>query len=175
MAHALAYLVARPNPHQHDALLNSTGHENFGLFTALALGLLAAGLVRLATGRAWGPQAKAAGEKLFMPALPRLLALQLTGFLLLEAAERVYAGLDPAHVFAEPAVLLGLILQLGAALIGAGLLVLFAKTFQRLFGGRRSALNRSASPVSCPVIRLVPHRFEVATGGGSLRGPPFDF
>ena len=50
-----------------------------------------------------------------MLAVPRLLALQLTGFLLLEGAERVFVGLNPVHVLAEPAVLLGLILQLGAA------------------------------------------------------------
>jgi hypothetical protein len=170
-SHSLAYLLASPDPHSRAELLEATGHDDFGVVVALALGALVAGLLRFAIGRAWAPTDTSA-SKLYALTAPRLLTLQLGGFVALEMVERVLMGLPPLHIVAEPAVLIGLMLQVGAALIGAGLLILFAKTLERILSRQGFTGSAGERAALVPAGRLLPARVEVAVGSGTLRGPP---
>jgi hypothetical protein len=173
-SHSLAYLLASPNPHSRAELLEATGHHDFGVVVALALGVLVAGLLRFAIGRAWAPTDTRVSE-LYALTFPRLFALQLGGFVTLELVERVLMGVTPLHILAEPAVLMGLLLQAGAALIGAGLIILFTKTLESVFSRQGFTASAGDRVPLFPARRLLPARIEVAVGSGTLRGPPVGF
>jgi hypothetical protein len=173
-SHSLAYLLASPDPHSRAELLEATGHDDFGVVIALALGVLVAGLSRFASGRAWA-QTNTRASDLYALTVPRLLALQLGGFVTLEMIERVLMGLTPLHIVSEPAVLIGLLLQAGAALIGAGLLILFAKTLESVFSRQELTASAGDRVPLIPTRRVLPARIEVAVGSGTLRGPPVGF
>jgi hypothetical protein len=173
-SHSLAYLLASPDPHVRAELLEATGHDNFGVVIALALGVLVAGLLRFASGRAWTLTDRRVSE-LYAATVPRLLALQLGGFVTLEMIERVLMGLTPLHIVSEPAVLIGLLLQAGAALIGAGLLILFAKTLESVFSRQERTASAGDRVPLIPARRVLAARIEVAVGSGTLRGPPVGF
>jgi hypothetical protein len=113
--HALGYTVAHPDAHERAAVLLSTGHGSFaGLVTAAAL----AGAVVLLALTVRGLRRRPVG---FGWLAGRLVPLQLAIFTFLELAER---GFDPARAAEDPAVLLGLVVQvvvgLGATLLARG-------------------------------------------------------
>jgi hypothetical protein len=170
-SHSVAYLIASPDPHIRAELLEATGHDDFGVVIALALGVLVAGLLRFASGRAWA-QTDSRASDLYALTVPRLLALQLGGFVTLEMIERVLMGVTPLHIVSEPAVVIGLLLQAGAALIGACLLILLAKTLESVFSRQGITASGGDRVPLIPARRVLPARIEVAVGSGTLRGPP---
>jgi hypothetical protein len=135
-----------------------------------AIALLVGGLALYLSGvvRSRGPL----DPPPFLGVLGRLAALQVTGFLALETSERWASG-GLAGLFADPAVLSGLVLQILIAALGAAVLTLFTKgvvaALQRFRARRRyrrtvDAVRFVSSQQSSPS--------RVATGGGSVRGPP---
>jgi hypothetical protein len=172
-AHVIAYLLAEPDPHARTEMLAATGHGNWTFVVALALGATVAGLVRYAYGRAVTPALPAPTTgSLFVVAAIRLIPLQVLGCVGLEALERLASGGAAAAVVTEPAVLIGIGLQLVFALVGAVVLVVFARAVDLIL--RRPLLPDPSAPPICapPISRLFPPRFQVAAGYGTLRGPP---
>ena len=98
--HALAYALAYPIRAVRDAHLEQTGHDGFPVL--LLAGLLASGAAILWLGIRSIRHAQAS------PSAWALLSLQVPAFALLELAER---GFDPAAFAGDPAVLLGVLLQ----------------------------------------------------------------
>jgi len=171
LAHVLAYFMAAPHRNGRDMLLRASGHRHWAVVASLALGALVAGLIWFTTqatrpDRVWSLGARA----FFVSTARRLVLLQVGGFVLLEASERLLFGAG-FGLLAEPVVLIGILLQVVSALGAAGLLVVFARTLDRLCG-RSSAARIVASPGPRPRVWILPPRFLLAAGGATLRGPP---
>jgi hypothetical protein len=172
-AHLIAYFLAEPDPHAREDLLAATGHHRWTLVVAITLGFTVAGLVHYAWARALSPHAgKLPGGALFRLAAGRLIPMQVLGCVGLEAVERWFAGQPVATVLTEPAVMIGVFLQLLVAVVGALILVLFARAIDLILG-RRVLLTFSAPrTIPRPILHVLPPRFQVAAGSGTLRGPP---
>ncbi len=171
-AHALAYLLVAPDSDHRTALLASTGHGYWWVVEALGLGALVAALAGFAVERlSFGRNGTASG-RVWSGVAPRLVFLQIAGFLLLEFLERLIVEGTAAHVLTEPVVLIGVAVQGAAALIAAALLALFA----RVVDSFRRRIPFAGAPSSWqwfPLGDVLPPAFRVAAGGATLRGPPF--
>lgn len=104
--HALAYTLAYPIRAIRDAHLEQTGHDGFSVL--LLAGLLGAGaaIVRLGI--------RSIRHSTGSPSARALLSLQVPAFALLELAER---GFDVAAFGRDPAVVLGVLLQVVLAYV----------------------------------------------------------
>lgn len=167
-AHHLAFLIAEPDTGHRKELLVDTGHGQWPAVIALAMGLLAAGLCGFALSTARSADAPALR---FWALTARLAGLQAAAFSMLEAIERVAVGDGLAALPGEAAVHIGIVLQVAIALVGALLLLLFTRVLislraERSFGGG----DEDTTPRFVSLIAA--RRPWVATGGGTLRGPP---
>ena len=168
-AHLLAYLFAVPDPHDRVHVLDSTGHGSWSYLAAVCLGLLVAGLLRYIAGSFRGDRGLSAP---FLAVAGRLAVLQLGGFLGLEALERLTVDHLTSGFFAEPAMQLGIVLQLVIALVGALMLMLLTRAIRSVLA-RRSQPEAASDPVSpFPYVAYIVRRWTVGTGSGTLRGPP---
>jgi hypothetical protein len=170
-AHRLAYFLAIPDDHHRAEVLEATGHRYLPLVAILSAAGLVAGLTGLVTHRLVRARTPEAPEITLGSLAGRLAVLQCVGFLGLETAERLVSGAGPAHLLVEPAVALGLVVQIIVAVAGALLVTVFRSALDRLirWSGRRTH-PRTAS-LERP-RRPLPPRFRVATGGATVRGPP---
>lgn len=106
LGHALSYLLAYPSgPERHVQLL-ATGHRWLGP-AVLSLGAAVPAVLVAAASRA-----VRTGASSPRGLLPRLAAVQTAAFLAIEVAER---GFDLAWALTDPAVLLGLVIQVAVA------------------------------------------------------------
>jgi hypothetical protein len=171
-AHCLAYILVAPEPAERTLLLHRTGHHFWGLVFALALGAGMAGLSGMLVRFFHLSTTEVPKVNLFGYAAPRLMALQVGGFVLLEATERTFWGIG-AHAIVEPVVVVGLALQVAVALVAALILCLLTKTLYALLSG--SSLTSTKAARVLP--RFAPTRWfqpslAPGTGAGTLRGPP---
>jgi hypothetical protein len=171
-AHCLAYILMAPDPDDRALLMDATGHHFWGLVFALALGAGVAGLSGLLVRFFHLSTTEHPKVNLFGFAASRLAGLQVGGFVLLEATERIFMG-NGAHEIVEPVVLVGLALQVAVALVSALILCLLTKTLHALLSG--------TSLTSAKAARILPHfsptrwlqpSLAPGTGAGTLRGPP---
>ena len=169
-SHWVAYLLAAPDPHERAHLLQVSGHAYWPTAITVALGALVIGLISF-VGVRLRPEARESRSQIFRHAAPRFLALQVGGFFLLEVIERMVSGHGLAITGMFVAVLfVGLVVQVGAALLCALLLVLIAHVVERIVS-LRSPIPTTASPL--PLLSLIPIPCPVpATGAHTLRGPP---
>ena len=171
-AHVAAFRVATPDVHHRLELLEETGHGYWSVVAPLALGLLAAGLAAFIRRRASNDPGTRAS---FFRTAVTLSVLQVGGFLVLEAIERTVSGVSPAAVLTDRVVLIGIVLQVIAALLGALLLVALGAAVDRLVAALRTVRRSSATipQVSARVPHLV--AAPLNAGGRGLRGPPVRF
>jgi hypothetical protein len=171
-AHCLAYILIAPEGDERALLMDATGHQFWGLVFALALGAGMAGLSGVLVKFLRPSNAQHRKVNLFAFAGPRLVALQVGGFVLLEATERVFMGAG-AHAILEPVVIVGLAVQVAVALAAAVILCLLTKTLHALLSG--------SSLPSVKAARILPRfastrwfqpSLAPGTGAGTLRGPP---
>jgi hypothetical protein len=172
-AHWAAYLIATPDAHAHQALLESTGHRYWPLAGAFLVALVV-GTTGVSVSARFG---RASGRPTsFARAVAVLGTLQVFGFLLLEFGERLLfaAHHSAASLFTEPVVLLGMGLQAAVAIVAAFILraLLRVVRFVRALLRSRVGEDRSSTPLWVPgsQVHLVP--LAPGTGGFSLRGPP---
>lgn len=171
LGHCLDYRVAAPELH-HQAVLHSSGHGYLPYVIAASLGVafisaVAAG--RLGYLRGSGRGGSSLG---FRATAARLIVLQLTAFSVLETGERLAVGGELADV-AGPLLWVGLALQVGTALVVAGLLRLIhraAEEVGRLLTGVRSpARPGPRTPVPAAAVAAFRDPFVALA---SPRGPP---
>jgi len=173
-AHLIAYLVAVPDPHHRELVLEATGHGNWSIVSAVALGALVVGLLRFAVRDLGGEGHDAAARTPpFWAISLRLASLQVGGFVVLEMLERIGARESIVGLVSQPAILIGVILQIAIACLGASLLILFARVVGAVLGRQREPSRGDATTRPLPVSRDGAPRLAVGTGGGTLRGPPF--
>lgn len=170
-SHWIAYVLAAPDPHARVDLLASTGHGYWPSAAGFAVAALVLGLGAFISQRLT-PTVRSTRRRVFTHALPRFLVLQVGGFTALEMVERLVSGHDVGFQdLLASTFLIGIAIQLIAALVSALVLVLVATVIERLIGTPRPEFVGSnvelflVSLISAP--RLVP-----ATGAHTLRGPP---
>jgi hypothetical protein len=145
LGHLLAYALAYPGQATRRAHLAGTGHGWLDVVTlsllAVVPAVIALTVVRSlrdgSTGTTW----------------TRLAALQVPAFLLIEVAER---GASIDRALTDPAVLLGLALQLVVAAVAALLLRGFSRAVAAVAARGRPATPRSAKALARPAPDLAP-------------------
>ena len=170
-AHGFAHELAPDPLGSRPALLDEKSPLLWSLMVALALGTLVVGfaLLFLRQLRIATPILNAA--RLYPRTALRLAGFQVLAFVSLEAVEMWLEGASLLALPSEPIVVIGSLLQLLAALAGAALFVVFARTLEQ-FNKWRMRRSDSACAGFTPSPRLLPPRFQVACGGRTLRGPP---
>ena len=168
-AHLLAYLFAVPDHHDRVHVLESTGHGAWGYVAALGFGLLVAGLLRYVVKSFRGDGELTAP---YFAIAARLAGLQLGGFVAIEAWERLSVDHSTSGLFSEPAIQVGILLQVVIALLGALALMVLTRAIRSVLA-RRSQPRDATDPVRpFPRVTEVVRRSTVGTGNGTLRGPP---
>jgi hypothetical protein len=171
VGHSLGYRWAVADPHARAHLLEESGHEYF----SYAPLVIAVGLTLIAAALAARIRAVARGDRMG-GSPPWLFALlPPVAFVVQEVTERlIHSDHVHAGTLAEPAVLIGLMLQLPLAVIALGLAWLLAQAADQLGQAiaerPRNRLARIAlpRPAEDPLLPA----FAVATQGWSQRGPP---
>jgi uncharacterized membrane protein len=171
VAHVLAFLLVAPNPLQRGELLEATGHGAWRFLLPIAMGAVVVALAGFASGRSREdrPTPPAA---LFRGTAGRLVTLQLAAFLLLEALERLAAGHGLTDLLREPVIAIGLVAQVLVALVGAALLVMFARLLDRLVQFLRIIPRAPRVLTPRGVLDGTFPRIRIATGPVNPRGPP---
>lgn len=148
VGHCLAYLLAYPPAAARTAHLSSTGHGSFDrLLPIAAVGALLATILLARRALAGGDAPPAAATA------ARLAAIQLPAFALLEIAER---GSSWTAAATDPAVVVGLMLQVLLAIGSALLVAPFVRVVRRIAGRRARRPD--------PVRALLPSRTRRLTG-----------
>jgi hypothetical protein len=129
LGHTLSYLIAVPDPHQRQFVLEQTGHGYMPALTQVTLMVVVAAVAAL-VARAFG---RRAGHTETFPALARTLAvIQVCAFVGQEVLERIVAH-APLHTLAYDHVLAtGVLIQVGLALMAARILLWVARAAIRL-------------------------------------------
>ncbi|MDQ3767282.1 MAG: hypothetical protein M3346_08060 [Actinomycetota bacterium] len=168
--HILAYALVEPGEQERAELLQGTGHRLWSVVVALALAALVGGLAGCLRDGAERLRGATSNRSLYASTTGRLAGLQVCSFVLLETAERTLAHGHLHLVMGEPAVALGIVVQVITALIGAALLVLFERVVEHLRDrGARAAARRA--PLA-PILCLRPGLRRLLIGCSHPRGPP---
>jgi hypothetical protein len=171
VAHVLAFWLAVPNPVRREHLLEETGHGAWPMLVALALGALVASLAGFAGSRL-KEERLAPTAVLVRGTVTRLIALQVAGFIVLEAFERLAVGHGLAELLSEPVMAIGLVAQVVVALAGAILLALFARLVDRLALLLRPILRAPRVLLPGDALGFSVPRSRFVAGAAIPRGPP---
>jgi len=174
VAHILAFLLAAPDPFRREQLLKATGHGAWPLLVTVAMGALVVALAGFAVGRLRHPR-RVRQAPFYLGTARRLVIMQVVGFLLLEAGERLAAGKGLAGLAGLPfesVIAIGVVAQVLVALAGAMLLALL----DRVVGGLVLLFRQTARAPRRLVSRGIPdvriQLVRIASGPANLRGPP---
>jgi len=168
LGHRVTYLVLAPSAHARTVLLDRTGHAYLGLANDLALVAALTGLAALFVGQL---VATARGDRGGDHLTRRIVAFQISAFVLMEVLERVTAG---APLGGLASVLpLGIATQTVVALLAATLIRLLLRTADRV----AAALGRPAPLSTRPIVTFAtPRPVAIPLGrhlsAAGVRGPP---
>jgi len=173
LGHWLTYRVALPNVRIRSEILAASGH-GYWLLAVRAAVVLA--LVSLATVFVRHLDARdlhvSSGADRLVALAARLALVQVTGFLVMEVAERFVVGAPVLQLLGHHLFVLGLLVQVLVAFAGSLVLLWFGRAVAsvvRILSAEfpREPAVRSVWPplhVVCPPLALA--------GAGGVRGPP---
>lgn len=171
LGHVLSYVIAVPDPHHRDLLLQHTGHQYLPAFGQAALMLFLAAIATVVFRRS---RRDAGGAERFAPLAARLALVQVGAFTAQEVIERSISGSGFADLRQARVLIVGVTAQVAVALAGATLLRWLARASDRLgdvLGSGLPLLPRLAPAFSLPVFTdLASGRVEVGSPG--QRAPP---
>ena len=170
LGHALAYLIAIPDPHQRAFALQRTGHAYLPALDQAVLMLVVAGMAAVVV-RAF---AHAGDRTERFGRLARVLVVaQTCAFAAQEVLERLVSGAPLGGLAHDHILVTGIAVQVVVAIVAAGILWLFARTATRLAAvvAARTRLPRVRVVFALPVTARRPHAPLFATAG-SVRAPP---
>lgn len=168
--HGIAYLIAIPDAQQRAAVLRSTGHAYLPLLVEIGLILAVAGAASLVM-RAFGSRGRFREGSLVRTAAG-LGALQAGAFVVLEVVERLLTHMPLHELMSDHVLGIGVVVQLGVALIGALVLRAMTRTAARLaLVAVRPHTPRSSALLPIPLPRTLDLR-PVLVGAAGVRGPP---
>jgi len=170
LGHALAYLIAIPDPHQRVFALQRTGHAYLPALDQAVLMLVVAGMAAVVI-RAFahtGDRTERFGR------LARVVVVaQTCAFAAQEVLERLVSRAPLGGLAHDHILVTGIAVQIVVAIVAAGILWLFARTATRLAAvvTARPRLPRVRVVFALPVTARRPHAPLFATAG-SVRAPP---
>ena len=170
LGHALAYLIAIPDPHQRVFALQRTGHAYLPALDQAVLMLVVAGMAAVVV-RAFahsGDRTERFGR------LARVLVVaQTCAFAAQEVLERLVSHAPLGGLAHDHILVTGITVQIVVAIVAASILWLFARTATRLATvvAARASLPRVRVVFALPVTARRPHAPLFATAG-SVRAPP---
>jgi hypothetical protein len=171
LGHALAYVLAIPDPHHRDLVLAHTGHDYLPAAAQLALILAFAGAAAAAVGGILSRRDEESDRWLTLAV--RLAVVQASAFASQEVVERIATGAPLADLVHQHLLVAGLAAQVVVAFAGSAVLRWIARSSARLADARWTPL---------PAPRLVPafalpaanevHRHRDAHRSSAQRAPP---
>ena len=171
LGHALAYLIAIPDPHQRAFALQRTGHAYLPALDQAVLMLLVAGIAAVvvrafARTRATGPNGSGGSRR--SSSWPRRARSPRRRCWSVSCPDAPLGGLAHDHILVT-----GIVVQVVVAIVAAAILWLFARTATRLAAvvSVRASLPRVRVVFALPVTARRPHAPLFATAG-SVRAPP---
>jgi hypothetical protein len=170
LGHALAYLIAIPDPHQRVFALQRTGHAYLPALDQAVLMLVVAGMAAVVV-RAFSRTDERTER---FGRLARVLVIaQTCAFAAQEVLERLVSGAPLGGLAHDHILVTGIAVQIVVAIVAAGILWLFARTATRLAAvvATRPRLPRVRMVFALPVTARRPHAPLFATAG-SVRAPP---
>jgi hypothetical protein len=174
-AHFAAYLVTVPDPHARRAALEVSGHRYWPLVIAAGVVALGVSLIVLTRRIANSHSVTSGNAGRFWFFVLRLFALQVLGFVALEAAEWTFVAVHPlAELIAEPAFIVGLALQIAVAFVGALVIVAFSRAIEFVCARLRSR-SRTHDGYAWQPRELSLASSSVMSGPAPPRGPPVFF
>jgi hypothetical protein len=170
LGHALAYLIAIPDPHQRAFALQRTGHAYLPALDQAVLMLLVAGMAAVVV-RAFAHPGDRTGR--FGRLATVLVVAQTCAFAAQEVLERLVSHAPLGGLAHGRILVTGIAVQVVVAIVAAAILWLFARTATRLAAvvAGRAPLPRVRVVFALPVTARRPHAPLFATAG-SVRAPP---
>jgi len=171
LGHALAYLIAIPDPHQRVFALQRTGHAYLPALDQAVLMLVVAGMAAVVV-RAFAHPDRGATDR--FGRLARVLVVaQTCAFAAQEVLERLVSRAPLGGLAHDHILVTGIAVQIVVAIVAASILWLFARTATRLAAvvAARASLPRVRVVFALPVTARRPHAPLFATAG-SVRAPP---
>lgn len=173
LGHALAYLIAIPDPHQRVFALQRTGHAYLPALDQAVLMLVVAGMAAVVV-RAFAHTGDRPDRPERFGRLARVLVVaQTCAFAAQEVLERLVSGAPVGGLAHDHILVTGIAVQIVVAIVAAGILWLFARTATRLAAvvAARTRLPRVRVVFALPVTARRPHAPLFAMPG-SVRAPP---
>ena len=130
LGHALAYLIAIPDPHERAFALQQAGHAYLPALDQAALMLAIAGVVAVVV-RAFGGRPGGATER-FDRLATLLVVVQTSAFAGQEVLERLVSGAPLGELAHDQILVIGVLVQVFVAIVAAAVLWLLARTSSRL-------------------------------------------
>ena len=170
LGHALAYLIAIPDPHQRAFALQRTGHAYLPALDQAVLMLLVAGMAAVVVRAFAGTDDR---TQRFGRLATVLVVAQTCGFAAQEVLERLVSHAPLGGLAHDHILVTGIAVQIVVAIVAASILWLFARTATRLAAvvAARASLPRVRVVFALPVTARRPHAPLFATAG-SVRAPP---
>lgn len=170
--HGLSYVVAVPDPHHRDFLLDHTGHAYLPAAGRLAL-ILVIAAVATVVGRALSSRRSDTAGSLSSLAL-RLGVVQVAAFAGLEVLERLLSGAPLDTFVGDRLLVVGIAAQILVAAVGATLLRWLIRASTRLAEAHAAPfLPRVRALAVAPAPTDVPRGAPVLAAQGP-RAPPVD-
>ena len=171
LGHALAYLIAIPDPHERGFALQRAGHAYLPALDQAAMMLAIAGVAAVVV-RAFARKGDGATER-FGRLAALLVLVQTFAFAGQEVLERLVSGAPLGELAHDQILVIGVLVQVLVAIVAAGVLWLLSRTSSRLAATSlvRVLLPRDRSLPALPVTAARPHALLFATTG-SIRAPP---
>jgi len=171
LGHALAYLIAIPDPHERAFALQRAGHAYLPALDQAVMMLAIAGVAAIIV-RAFARKGDGATER-FGRVAALLVVVQTSAFAGQEVLERLVSRAPLGALLHDRILVTGMIVQVLVAFVAAGVLWLLARTSSRLAATSLShlRLSRERTLLPLPVTERRPHPLLFATAG-SIRAPP---
>jgi hypothetical protein len=171
LGHALAYLIAIPDPHQRAFALQRTGHAYLPALDQAAMMLAIAGVAAIVV-RAFS-RTREAGSERFVRVAALLAVVQTSAFACQEVLERLVSGAPLGELAHDQILVIGVLVQVLVAIVAAAVLWLLARTSSRLAATSvvRVRPPRDRSVLAPPITAGRPRALLFATAG-SIRAPP---
>ena len=173
LGHTLSYLLALPDPSHRDLVLNRTGHGYLPAAGDAALILALAGVAALVV-RAWSVRGPRETRTFASPA-SLLAVVQVVAFGGQEVLERLVAGAPLGELADGPLLLVGVVVQIAVALVGAAALGWLARASARI---AQTSIPAQAVLPGPPAVALVATSDRplgrVVVSARNVRAPPSD-
>ncbi len=167
--HWLTYQVVSPGGHARTTLLRLTGHAYLGFANDIALILALSAFAALFVGQLSAATDSAGAGDITR----RVVAFQVSAFLLMEVLERLTAGASLGELVGAGVLPVGIAMQVAVALIVAASIRWLLRVAERIAA---VLPGPAAPPRAVGVIRVIPRPVFRATprhlSAAGLRGPP---